>query len=80
MSRKLSDEEKKERQRKRDDVALEKELHPAVDKYGLKILRILREEAPEHPEIKYNSIYFERKLNVANITILRAIAKLKKIV
>lgn len=78
MSRKLSEEEKKERQRKRDDVALEKELHPAVDKYGIQILRILREEAPEHPGVKYNSIYFEKRLDVANITILRAIDKLKK--
>ena len=47
MSRKLSDEEKKQRQLRRDEKAVEKEAHPPVDKYGAKILRILREEAAD---------------------------------
>ena len=82
MSKKLSEDEKerrkKERQLRSDEKAVQKELKPDVDKHGARILRILREEAPEHPEIKYNSSYFEKRLNVANITILRAIGKLKK--
>jgi hypothetical protein len=77
MSRKLTDKERRERQLKRDDKTAKKEIHPPIDKYGVKILRILREEAPEHPEVKYNSEYFEKKFDVANITILRSIKKLK---
>ena len=78
MSRKLTDEEIRERQNRRDDKISQQAILPKVDNYGTQILRILREEAPEHPEIKYNSIYFEKRLGVANITILRAIDKLKK--
>ena len=78
MSKKLSEQEKRARQDKRDAKAVKKELSPSIDKYGTKILRILREEAPEHPEVKYNSIYFEKKFEVSNITILRSISKLKK--
>ena len=77
MSKKLSEEEKQRRRDKRDEKAIQKEAHPKVDKHGAKILRILREEAAEHPGIKYNSEYFEKRLDVSNITILRAIQKLK---
>ena len=77
MSRKLSEEEKLQRQFRRDEKAVEKEAHPKVDKYGAKILRILREEAPDNPGIKYNSEYFEKRFDVSNITILRSIKKLK---
>ncbi len=77
MSRKLSEEEKLQRQIRRDEKSVEKEAHPQVDKYGAKILRILREEAPDNPGIKYNSEYFEKRLDVSNITVLRAIKKLK---
>ena len=64
MSRKLSDEEKMQRQLRRDEKAVEKEAHPPVDKYGAKILRILREEAADNPGIKYNSEYFEKRFDV----------------
>ena len=77
MSRKLTDEEKLQRQLRRDEKAVEKEAHPKVDKHGAKILRILREEASVNPDIKYNSEYFEKRLDVSNITILRSIKKLK---
>ena len=77
MSRKLTEEERRERQDRRDAKAVEKEAHPQVDKYGAKILRILREEAPDNPSVKYNSEYFEKRFDVSNITILRAIKKLK---
>ena len=66
-----------QRQLRRDEKAVEKEAHPPVDKYGAKILRILREEAADNPGIKYNSEYFEKRFDVSNITILRAIKKLK---
>jgi predicted DNA-binding transcriptional regulator YafY len=42
----------------------------------IEILQILR-GAPEHPETKYNSIYFENHFKVSNITILRDIKTLK---
>ena len=77
MSRKLSEEEKIQRQFRRDEKAVEKEAHPTIDKYGAKILRILREEAPDNVDVKYNSEYFEKRFKVSNITILRAIKKLK---
>lgn len=77
MSKKLSDEEKIRRQLRRDEKAVEKEAHPQIDKYGAKILRILREEASDNPNIKYNSMYFEKRFDVSNITILRSIKKLK---
>lgn len=82
MSKKLSEDEKErrkiERQLRSDEKAVQNEIKPPVDKYGAKILRILREEAPAHPEIKYNSTYFEERFNVANITIMRATSKLRK--
>lgn len=62
MSRALSEEEKKERQLKRDQRTIYKELHPELDERCYEILRILR-EAPQHPEVKYNSIYFEKHCN-----------------
>ena len=55
MSRKLSDEEKMQRQLRRDEKAVEKEAHPPVDKYGAKILRILREEAADKVFEKRNN-------------------------
>ena len=66
-----------ERQKKRDDKAVEKEDHPELDEYALKILSILR-NADETSDVKYNSIYFKKLFGVANITILRSIKKLKK--
>ena len=82
MSKKLSEDEKEsrnhERQLRSDEKAIQNDIKPPVDKYGAKILRILREEAPLHPEIKYNSTYFEKRFNVANITIMRAMHKLRK--
>ena len=51
-------------------------MNPDLDERCYDILRILR-EAPNHPEVKYNSQYFENRLAVSNITILRAIRKLK---
>lgn len=77
MSRRLTEEERRERQDRRDARAVEKEAHPKVDKYGAKILRILREEASDNPDIKYNSEYFEKRFDVSNVTILRSIKKLK---
>ena len=77
MSRKISDLERLERQRRKDDRAVEKEINPDLDEYALKILSILR-NADENSEVKYNSIYFEKLFGVSNITILRSISKLKK--
>lgn len=78
MSKPLSEEEKKQNQLKREERQLQKELNPNLDERCYEILRILR-EAPQHPEVKYNSIYFQKHFDVANITILRAIEKLKRL-
>ena len=58
MSKALSSEEKRIRQTKRDEKRIEKLLTPKLDERCYEILRILR-DAPNHPEIKYNSKYFE---------------------
>lgn len=42
----------------------------------LEMLQILR-DAPEHPETKYNSKYFEKHFGVANITVLRLASDLR---
>src|SRR5574344_931493 len=42
----------------------------------IEILQLLR-EAPEHPETKYNSLFFENHFKVSNITILRDMKTLK---
>ena len=76
MSKALSEEEKKQRQLARDEKKLQKELNPELDERCYEILRILR-DAPNHPDVKYNSKYFENHFKVANITILRAIKTLK---
>ena len=76
MSKALSEEEKKQKQLTRDEKKLQKELNPELDERCYKILRILR-DAPNHPDVKYNSKYFENRFKVANITILRAIKTLK---
>ena len=76
MSKALSEEEKKQRQLARDEKKLQKELNPELDERCYEILRILR-AAPNHPDVKYNSKYFENHFKVANITILRAIKTLK---
>lgn len=76
MSDKLSEEEKYERKLKREERQREKDLTDRLDKRGYEILRILR-DAPNHPEVKYNSKYFEEYFRTSNITILRAVKKLK---
>lgn len=76
MSKALSEEEKKQKQLTRDEKKLQKELNPELDERCYEILRILR-DAPNHPDVKYNSKYFENHFKVANITILRAIKTLK---
>lgn len=77
MSRALTEEEKKMNDLRREERRREKDLNPELDERCYEILRILR-EAPEHPDVKYNSIYFQNHFQVANITILRAIEKLKE--
>ncbi len=78
MSRRLTEEEKRRNKLKRQEKAAEKEAHPPVDKYGIRILIILKEEAHLHPEIKYNAEYFAKQFDVAAITVRRSIRKLKQ--
>lgn len=76
MSNKLSEEEKRQRRLLRDEKKTEKEINPGLDNRSYEILRILS-EAESHPDVKYNSKYFEKHFGVSNITVLRAIRKLK---
>ena len=76
MSKPLSEHEKRARQLRRDQKRVEKDLDFKLDDRCIDILRILR-DAPNHPEIKYNSKYFENYFQTSNITILRAVKKLK---
>ena len=76
MSHRLSEEEKRQRQILRDERKTEKDANPSLDERCYEILLTLR-GAEAHPEVKYNSHYFERRFGVSNITVLRAIKKLK---
>lgn len=76
MSKALSEEEKYQRKLHREEKKRQKDMNPKLDERCYEILRILR-EASQHPEVKYNSVYFENYFDVANITILRAMDKLK---
>ena len=77
MSRALTEDEKRQRQLRRDEKQLKKLLSPKLDERCYEMLRILR-DAPEHPDIKYNSKYFENHFKTSNITILRAVKTLKE--
>lgn len=77
MSKALSEEEKRQKQLRKEEMEREQTVDPKLDERCYEILQILR-DAPKHPEIKYNSKFFEKYFNTSNITILRAIKKLKE--
>lgn len=76
MSKRLSEEEKRKNKLRREKKRLEKDLDPELDERGSEILCILR-EASDHPEIKCNAVYLQERLNATQITVYRAIKKLK---
>lgn len=77
MSKPLTQEEKRKKQLEREERQRQKDMELKLDERCYEILRILR-DAPNHPEVKYNSKFFEKHFHVANITILRAISLLKE--
>lgn len=77
MSRPLTETEKRQKQLEREERQRQKDMDLKLDERCYEILRILR-DAPNHPEVKYNSKFFEKHFHVANITILRAISLLKE--
>lgn len=77
MSRPLTETEKRQKQLEREERQRQKDMELKLDERCYEILRILR-DAPNHPEVKYNSKFFEKHFHVANITILRAISLLKE--
>lgn len=77
MSKPLSKSEKRRKKLEREERQRQKDMELKLDDRCYEILRILR-DAPNHPEIKYNSKFFEEHFHVANITILRAISTLKE--
>ena len=76
MSIKLTEEEKFRNKLRREERQRQKDLSVELDERCYEILRILR-DAPSHPDIKYNSKFFEEHFQTSNVTILRAIKKLK---
>ena len=76
MNKSLYHEEKRNNKLKRDKKSLNKKTTPKLDERCYEMLRILR-DAPNHPEIKYNSKYFENHFHTSNVTILRAAKTLK---
>ena len=80
MSKALTEEEKerrkRERQLRREEKQREKDLNPELNEREIEILQILR-ESKEHPDIKYNTVYFENYFKTSNITIIRSMNKLK---
>ncbi len=76
MNKSLNHEEKRNNKLKRDKKSSNKKTTPRLDERCYEMLRILR-DAPNHPEIKYNSKYFENHFHTSNVTILRAAKTLK---
>lgn len=77
MSRKLSEEELRERKLRRQERKREKDMEFKLNERGYQILRILR-DAPEHPEVKYNVEYFARLFGVSEPTIYRLLKNMKE--
>lgn len=77
MTKALSEQEKRRNKIERENKQRQKKIENKLDERCYEILRILQ-DAPNHPEIKFNSKYFQQYFKVANITILRSIATLKE--
>lgn len=77
MTRKLSDEEKKNNRLRREEKLRVKDLTFQLDERGYEMLRILR-DAPSHPEVKYNSKYFAGYFKVSEPTIFRLVQNLRE--
>ena len=76
MSIKLEEHDKRQRKLERELNKTLMDIDQNLDDRGYEILCILR-DAPNHPEIKYNAIYFQKHFKLSNITIYRDIKKLK---
>ena len=76
MSRKLTDEEKRRNKLQRQERAREKKQKFTLDERSYTILQTLR-DAPNHPEVKYDSKYFAKLLKLSEPSIFRIIADLR---
>jgi predicted DNA-binding transcriptional regulator YafY len=77
MTKPLTEQEKRQNKIERENKRQQKKIEYKLDERCYEILRILH-DAPNHPEIKFNSKYFQQYFKVANITILRSVATLKE--
>ena len=76
MSIKLEDHEKRQRKLDREMNKTLDDIDQGLSKRGSEILNILR-DAPNHPEVKYNAIYFQNHFHTTRITVYRDMKKLK---
>ncbi|MCR5765881.1 MAG: hypothetical protein K6G09_07905, partial [Treponema sp.] len=77
MSRKLSEEEKRQNRLQREERQLQKDLSRKLDERSYEMLRILR-DAKNHPEVKYNSKYFAKYFKTSEPTIFRVVQSLRE--
>lgn len=76
MTRRLTEEEKRENLRQREERQRQKDMSFRLDERSYEMLRILR-DSPKHPEVKYNSKYFARHFKVSEPTIFRLVQTLR---
>ena len=77
MSRKLTEEEIHQNRIMREERQREKKMELKLDERSYTILRTLR-DAPEHPEVRYDSKYFAKLFKVSEPTIFRIIQDLRE--
>lgn len=77
MTKKLTEEEKKRNRLRREEKLRLKDLTFQLDERGYEMLRILR-DAPNHPDVKYNSKYFASHFETSEPTIFRLVQNLRE--
>ena len=77
MSRRLTEEEKRQNILQREEQKRQNDLELKLNERSYTILRTLR-EAAEHPEIKYNNDYFSKLLKISKPSVFRLIKDLRE--
>lgn len=77
MSRKLTEQEKRQNRLQREEKQRQKDMTFELDDRACEMLMILR-DAPKHPEVKYNSSYFAKHFKTSEPTIYRLVQDLRE--
>ena len=77
MSRRLTEEEKRQNILQREERKRQNDLELKLNERSYTILRTLR-DAPEHPEVKYNNDYFAKLFKISKPSVFRLIKDLRE--